>query len=144
MHGCGGTLFAHDQRPPVARDGLAAPARRQGFVVPDGRWFHAARHRRDVLATPASREWPLSGDRGDAYAALLYLQAQNFVVGATRIGLWAGSNGGGAVLMAVAAHSRGRPAGFAGPDFRAAVAFYPGSCSEQRLGPRLDDRNPAC
>ena len=58
---------------------------------------------------------------------------KNFVV-RDRIGLMGWSNGGGAVLMAVAAQSRGRPAGFAGPDFRAAVAFYPASCSEQRLG----------
>ena len=36
--------------------------------------------------------------------------------------------------VAVATKGRGRPAGFAGPDFRAAVAFYPGSCSEQRMG----------
>lgn len=69
----------------------------------------------------------------DAYGALTYLQTQPFVA-PDRIGLMGWSNGGGSVLFAVARHSRGRPANFAGPDFRAAVAFYPGSCSVRRLG----------
>src|SRR5258708_14295426 len=44
------------------------------------------------------------------------------------------SNGGGAVLFALGKRNSGKPGGFGGPDFRAAVAFYPGSCSEQRMG----------
>jgi dienelactone hydrolase len=45
------------------------------------------------------------------------------------------SQGGATVLMAIGEPSRGRPANLAQPDFRAAVAFYPGACR--------DDREPA-
>lgn len=64
----------------------------------------------------------------DAYAALQYLQAQPFVR-ADRIALAGWSQGGGIVLLTINDHSIGRPEGLAN-DFAAAVAFYPGSCSE--------------
>jgi dienelactone hydrolase len=64
----------------------------------------------------------------DAYAALQYLQAQSFVQ-ADRIGLMGWSQGGGVVLLTINDKSIGRPEGLA-QDFRAAVAFYPGACSE--------------
>jgi dienelactone hydrolase len=65
----------------------------------------------------------------DAYAALQYLQAQPFVQ-AGRIGLMGWSQGGGIVLLSINDKSIGRPAGLA-RDFRAAVSFYPGACSEK-------------
>jgi dienelactone hydrolase len=65
----------------------------------------------------------------DAYAALQYLQALPFVQ-ADRVGLIGWSQGGGAVLRTVNDKSVGRPAGLA-HEFRAAVAFYPGGCSER-------------
>ncbi len=132
MHGCGG-LFARATNAIVSRE----TAWRQqlvakGFVVlmVDG---FTPRDTAEMCSRTSFKEWLYLRRPGDAYAALLYLQGQSFVA-RDRIGLMGWSNGGGAVLMAVAARSRGRPAGFAGPDFRAAVAFYPGSCSEQRLG----------
>jgi dienelactone hydrolase len=132
MHGCGG-LFARTTNAIVSRE----TAWRQqlvdkGFVVlmVDG---FTPRETGEMCSRASFKEWLYLRRPGDAYAALLYLQAQDFVT-PDRIGLMGWSNGGGAVLMAVASQSRGRPAGFAGPDFRAAVAFYPGSCSEQRLG----------
>jgi len=64
----------------------------------------------------------------DAYAALQYLQAQPFVR-ADRVALMGWSQGGGAALLTINAASIGRPGGLA-HDFRAAVAFYPGACSE--------------
>ena len=64
----------------------------------------------------------------DAYAALQYLQAQAFVR-ADRVALMGWSQGGGAALLTINAGSIGRPGGLA-HDFRAAVAFYPGACSE--------------
>ena len=70
----------------------------------------------------------------DAYAALRYLQAQPFVR-ADRIGVIGWSQGGATILLAIRADSRARPPGLA-HDFRAAVAFYPGACSE-RLQSRL-------
>lgn len=132
MHGCGG-LFSRTTNAILSRE----TAWRQqlvdkGFVVlmVDG---FTPRDTVEMCSRTSFKEWLYLRRPGDAYAALLHLQAQNFVV-RDRIGLMGWSNGGGAVLMAVAAQSRSRPAGFAGPDFRAAVAFYPGSCSEQRLG----------
>ena len=72
----------------------------------------------------------MSRDRPkDAYAALQYLQAQPFVKG-DRIGLMGWSQGGGIVLLTINDKSIGRPADLA-TDFRAAVSFYPGACSER-------------
>jgi dienelactone hydrolase len=64
----------------------------------------------------------------DAYAALRYLQAQPFVR-ADRVGVIGWSQGGATILLAIAAQSSGRPDPMTGPDFRAAVAFYPGLCN---------------
>jgi dienelactone hydrolase len=66
----------------------------------------------------------------DAYAALQYLQAQPFVQ-ADRVGLMGWSQGGGVVLLSINDKSTGRPAELV-HDFRTAVAFYPGVCSERR------------
>jgi dienelactone hydrolase len=65
----------------------------------------------------------------DAYAALRWLQAQPFVR-PERIALAGWSQGGGVVLLSISDKSNGRPAGLA-TDFAAAVAFYPGACSER-------------
>jgi dienelactone hydrolase len=65
----------------------------------------------------------------DAYAALQYLQAQPSVQ-ADRVALMGWSQGGGVVLLSVNDKSIGRPAGLA-RDFKAAVSFYPGACSER-------------
>jgi dienelactone hydrolase len=65
----------------------------------------------------------------DAYAALQYLQAQPFVAG-DHVGVIGFSQGGGVVLTTINDKSIGRPAGLA-QDFRTAVSFYPGACSEK-------------
>jgi dienelactone hydrolase len=65
----------------------------------------------------------------DAYAALQYLQAQPFVR-PDRIALMGWSQGGAIALLSINDRSIGRPAALA-RDFVAAVAFYPGACSEQ-------------
>jgi dienelactone hydrolase len=67
----------------------------------------------------------------DAYGALLFLQ-HDPLVRPDRIGVIGWSQGGGAVLYAIRSQSLGRPAELPSGDFRAAVAFYPASCSEQR------------
>jgi dienelactone hydrolase len=72
----------------------------------------------------------MSRDRpSDAFAALQFLQAQPFVRG-DRIGLMGWSQGGGIVLLSISDKSAARPRNLA-QDFRAAVAFYPGACSER-------------
>jgi len=65
----------------------------------------------------------------DAYAALQYLQGQPFVQG-DRIGLMGWSQGGGVVLLSINDKSIGRPAALA-HEFRTAVSFYPGACSDK-------------
>jgi dienelactone hydrolase len=67
----------------------------------------------------------------DAYGALWFLQAQPFVRG-DRVGLVGWSQGGGATLYAIGTQSQARPASLPQGDFRAAVAFYPGACREDR------------
>ena len=67
----------------------------------------------------------------DAYGALYYLQNQSFVRG-DRIALIGWSAGGGTVLRTIPQQSGGRPASLPQGDFRAAVAFYPALCSDQR------------
>ena len=64
----------------------------------------------------------------DAYAALQYLQAQPFVK-ADDVGLMGWSQGGGVVLLSINDKGIGHPEGLA-HGFKAAVAFYPGACSE--------------
>jgi dienelactone hydrolase len=59
----------------------------------------------------------------DAVAARRWLQNQGWVV-ANRVALLGWQNGGGAALWTVRRHARGSAEG--GPDFRSAVALYPG------------------
>ncbi len=67
----------------------------------------------------------------DAYGALPFLQPQPFVQ-ADRVGVISWSQGGGAVLYAIAARNIARPPRLPLGDFRAAVAFCPASCDEGR------------
>lgn len=67
----------------------------------------------------------------DAYGALVWLQAQDHVQ-PDRIAAVGWSQGGGVVLLSVGEPSRGRPVNLIQPDFRAAVAFYPASCRDDR------------
>lgn len=70
----------------------------------------------------------------DAYGALAYLRSRDDVR-PDRLAAIGWSQGGGTVLMSVGERSGFRPNGLTGPDFRAAVAFYPAACR--------DDREPA-
>ena len=87
----------------------------------------------EICSRSGFKEWLYRRRPADAYGALVYLQGLSFVQ-RDRIGLLGWSNGGGATLFAVAKQSTARPTDPAGPDFAAAVAFYPGSCNAQRLG----------
>jgi dienelactone hydrolase len=130
MHGCGGLLSRGAKAINARELDWQARFASQGFVVlmVDG---FTQRGVSEICSPQSFNESVYLQRPRDAYAALLHLQSQPFVK-RDRIGVIGWSNGGGAVLMAVA--GSGRPAGFAGPDFRAAVAFYPASCSEQRMG----------
>jgi dienelactone hydrolase len=65
----------------------------------------------------------------DAYAGLLYLQTHAFV-DAGRVAVMGWSQGGATVLLSINDKSIGRPQQLT-RDFKAAVAFYPGSCSDR-------------
>lgn len=67
----------------------------------------------------------------DAYGALRYLQTRPDVI-ADRVALMGWSHGGGTVLYAIGPDGPARegvPAGRTLPDFRTAIAFYPGWCN---------------
>jgi dienelactone hydrolase len=66
----------------------------------------------------------------DAYAALAFLQSQPFVI-SDQIALIGWSQGGGVVLETIPTHSLGRPNPPPAHDFAAAIAFYPGHCSDR-------------
>ena len=67
----------------------------------------------------------------DAYGALAWLQSQPDIR-PDRIAALGWSQGGGTVLMSIGEPSLGRPADLTQPDFRAAVAFYPAACRDDR------------
>jgi len=77
----------------------------------------------------------------DAYGALAYLRGQSYVR-ADRIGIMGWSQGGGVILMSLADDSKRRPPELGDANFRVAVAFYPGSCSQERLGNRFESDVP--
>ena len=83
------------------------------------------------MCTAAHYDMSIYGRRArDAYGALAFLQARSDVR-PDRIAVIGWSQGGGTVLHTVGTPSLGRPAVMTGPDFRAAVAFYPAQCSDR-------------
>jgi dienelactone hydrolase len=127
MHGCSGLLGAKGGILPIYRAWARALVV-QGYValVVDS----AASRGFGQTCTAGPDRITMYHDRpSDAYAALAYLQAQPFVQ-AGRVGLMGWSQGGGIVLLSINDKSIGRPAGLA-LDFKTAVAFYPGACSDR-------------
>jgi len=107
---------------------------RRGYVVLMVDSF-APRGRREMCAPRTSDPALYFRNRPrDAYGALLFLQAQPSVR-PDRIGIMGWSQRGGALLFAIGTQSFSRPAQLPQGDFRAAVAFYPSSCDEQRQRP---------
>ncbi|MCC6540119.1 MAG: dienelactone hydrolase family protein [Bryobacterales bacterium] len=146
LHGCSGLLDPRGRLfplyPPWAR-----ALRDKGYVVlivdsATPRGFG------QTCSAGEARETMWRERPADAYAALLFLQAQPFVQ-ADRIALMGWSQGGGTALIAINERTIGRVSG-AGKafmarlrhDFAAAVAFYPGACSEplQALAYPPDER----
>jgi dienelactone hydrolase len=95
------------------------------------------------MCAPANLQPPVAQARPkDAYGTLDFLQGKPFVR-PDRIGLVGWSQGGGTVLMTIRLHdSQGRSAELPHADFRVAVAFYPGGCSERRLKPGWETTIP--
>ncbi|MGE5271441.1 MAG: dienelactone hydrolase family protein [Thiohalocapsa sp.] len=128
MHGCNG-MFT---RSGAIRPGLAdwaARLSRDGYIVLLVDSLGPRQH--GEMCSVGGFDLSLYRKRPrDAYGALAYLQAQQFVRG-DRIGLIGWSQGGAATLYAIADRNRGRPAALS-HDFRAAIAFYPGGCRADR------------
>src|SRR5450631_1687206 len=127
MHGCSGLLGSKGQILGLYRAWARALVV-QGYVALTV--DSAAPRGFGQTCTRGPENTVMNRDRPkDAFAALQYLQAQPFV-SPDRIGLMGWSQGGGVVLLSINDRSIGRPSGLA-QDFRAAVAFYPGACSER-------------
>jgi dienelactone hydrolase len=130
LHGCSGLFSrATGAIAPIYRE-WAAELNRLGYVVLMVDSFRPRNH--GEMCSIQGFELDLYRTRPkDAYGALWYLQSQPFVRG-DRIGLVGWSQGGGVTLFSIGAQSLGRPANLPQGDFRAAVAFYPGSCNLER------------
>jgi dienelactone hydrolase len=127
MHGCSGLLDAKDRILPIYRAWMRALVV-QGYVVLTVDSASSRGFGQTCSASP-DRITMFRDRPKDAYAALQYLQAQPFVQ-PDRIGLMGWSQGGGTVLLTINDKSIGRPAALAS-DFKAAVSFYPGTCSDR-------------
>jgi len=130
LHGCDGLFNRATGLIGRRERDWAAELTRRGFAVLIVDSFGPRNQGEMCSQRGFNRELYLKRPR-DAYAALLFMQAQPFVQ-ADRVGIIGWSQGGGAVLYAIGARSIGRPAQLPQGDFRAAVAFYPASCDERR------------
>jgi dienelactone hydrolase len=139
MHGCSGLLNKGGRILPIYRAWMRALVV-QGYVVLTV--DSASSRGLGQTCSAGPERIAMWRDRPkDAYAALQYLQTQPFVQ-ADRVGLMGWSQGGGALLLSINARSFGRPADLA-RDFRAAVAFYPGGCSERLQSRPFTQAEPA-
>jgi dienelactone hydrolase len=126
MHGCSGLLNAKGAIFPIYRAWMRALfAQGYDVLTVDSA---ASRGFGQTCTAGPDRITMWRNRPKDAYAALQYLQAQP-AVAAGRIALMGWSQGGGVVLLSINDRSIGRPAALA-QDFRTAVAFYPGACSD--------------
>jgi dienelactone hydrolase len=118
LHGCGG-LISPSMHSIMGRDfDWANDFQRRGYAVLLVDSFTMRGH--GQMCSPQTLDKSLLAKRPyDAYGALLYLQAQDFV------------EGGGTVLNLVYPGDPARPVRLPHGDFRAAVAFYPGGCREK-------------
>jgi dienelactone hydrolase len=126
MHGCSGLLNPQGRIFPIFRAWMRALfAKGYDVLTVDS----AASRGFGQTCTAGPSRITMWHDRpSDAYAALQYLQAQPFVQGG-RIALMGWSQGGGVVLLSINDKSISRPPALK-QDFKAAVSFYPGACSE--------------
>jgi dienelactone hydrolase len=126
MHGCSGLLNPKGAIFPIYRAWMRALfAKGYDVLTVDS----AASRGFGQTCTAGTDRITMHRDRPkDAYAALAYLQAQP-AVAAGRVALMGWSQGGGVVLLTINDKSIGRPAAL-NQDFKAAVSFYPGACSD--------------
>jgi dienelactone hydrolase len=128
LHGCGG-LISPSTHAIMSRDfEWAGEFQRRGYAVLLVDSFTMRGH--GQMCSPQTLDLGILRKRPyDAYGALSYLQAQDFV-DPGRIGVIGWSEGGGVVLSLVDPGDPARPAALPQGDFRAAAAFYPAACRE--------------
>ncbi|QJR13212.1 hypothetical protein DSM104443_04307 [Usitatibacter rugosus] len=122
MHGCSGMWRQDGQEPTASYVAWAEHWQAKGFVALLVDSF-GPRGEKEICT---QRNRPISPARDrpkDAYASLAWLAARKDV-NAAHIHLQGWSNGAQTVLNTVKEDAPGRPA--KGPEFRSAVAFYPG------------------
>ena len=131
LHGCGGLISRSTGRINARETDWASRLNAAGYVVLMVDSLTPRRH--GEMCSVAGFDQALYRARPkDAYGALAYLQAQDFVRG-DQVGVVGWSQGGGVVLYSIGTPSLGRPAGLSpASDFKAAVAFYPASCNDRR------------
>jgi dienelactone hydrolase len=138
LHGCSGLSSAKGPFPFYRdwRDFLTG----KGYVVlmPDSA---ASRGFGQTCTVEDQRKRMMAERPADAYAALAFLQTLPFVR-PDKIALIGWSQGGGIVLLAIPTHSSGRPTPAPAHDFSAAIAFYPGGCSDKRQSAPYVDAPP--
>lgn len=134
LHGCGGAITASGQ--------LNARHRMWGEFLAENGYdalmldSFAARGIRELCTQKmAERSLKEADRRGDAHAALAWLQQQSGVI-PDRVALLGWSHGGGVVLDTV---SHPNPVT---PGFRAAIAFYPGCSARARSPERFHPAAP--
>ncbi len=130
LHGCGGLISAISHNIMSREVDWAKHLNAQGITVLMVDSF-TPRGSGEMCSTSGFKMWLYMKRPADAYGALAFLQTQPYVA-RDKVGVIGWSNGGGAVLFTVAKRPN-KPA-ITGPDFRAAIAFYPGSCDSQRVG----------
>jgi dienelactone hydrolase len=130
LHGCGGLISGISHQIMSREMDWAKRLNELGYVVLMVDSF-TPRGSGEMCSQSGFKAWLYMKRPADAYGALAFLQTQAYVA-PDKIGMIGWSNGGGTVLFALGKH--GKPAGVTGPDFRAAIAFYPGSCDAQRVG----------
>jgi len=128
VHGCGG-LLTHSGKVLSRETDWAERLNQQGYLVLAVDSFSSRNQTSECAhGGPVT---PQTVRPRDAYGALRYLQSRPDVI-ADRVALMGWSHGGGTVLYALGPNSpvnEGVPAGSTLPDFRTAIAFYPGWCS---------------
>jgi dienelactone hydrolase len=128
LHGCGGLFSGSTGQMQPREVDWAERLVAQGYVVLAVDSFSPRGIKE--MCSPRSFQTSVYTERPrDAYGALRYLQAQPFVR-PDRIAVMGWSQGGGVIMLSVRVESLGRPAELPHGDFRAAIAFYPGSCRD--------------
>jgi dienelactone hydrolase len=139
LHGCGGLISGLSHQIMSREMEWARQLNAQGFVVLMVDSF-TSRGSGEMCSQSGFKLWLYMKRPADAYGALAFLQNQP-TIARDKVALIGWSNGGGAVLFALGPRP-GKPAAFAGSDFRAAVAFYPASCDAHRVGTDWTTRVP--